>query len=96
MPGIADNVRSCLEKSMNNRELLLNLNGPDLRKVDINRDIFQGDRLSPLIFVICMIPLSLLLRKVKTSYEWGRKEFKFNYLLLTWMTSNSLEKVMTK
>ena len=30
---------------------------------------------------ICMIYLSLLLRKVKTSYEWGRKEFKLNHLL---------------
>ena len=43
--------------------------------------IFQGGSLSRSIFVICMIPLSLLLRKVKTSYEWGRKEFKLNHLL---------------
>ena len=28
-----------------------------------------------------MILLSLLLRKVKASYEWGRKEFKLNHLL---------------
>ena len=28
-----------------------------------------------------MISLSLLLRKVKASYEWGRKEFKLNHLL---------------
>ena len=28
-----------------------------------------------------MIPLSLFLRKVKASYEWGRKEFKLNHLL---------------
>ena len=28
-----------------------------------------------------MIRLSLLLRKVKASYEWGRKEFKLNHLL---------------
>ena len=34
-----------------------------------------------MIFVICMIPLSLLLRKVKASYESGRKEFKLNHLL---------------
>ena len=28
-----------------------------------------------------MITLSILLRKVKTSYEWVRKEFKLNHLL---------------
>ena len=81
MLGSADNVRSFLEKIMKKWKLLLNLNGSDLCEVDVNRGIFQGDSLSPLIFVICMIPLSLLLRKVKASCEWGRKEFKLNHLL---------------
>ena len=62
-------------------KLLLNSNGSDLCKVDVSRGIFQGDSLSPLIFVICIVPLSLLLRKVKASNEWGRKEFKLNHLL---------------
>ena len=95
MLGIADNVRSFLEKSMKKWKLLLNSNGSDLCEVDVNRGIFQGDSLSPLIFVICMIPLSLLLRKVKPSYEWGRREFKLNHLLFI-INSNSSENVMTK
>ena len=81
MLGIADNVRSFLEKSMKKWKILLTSNGSDLCEVDVNRGIFEGDSLSPLIFVICMIPLSLLLRIVKASYEWVRKEFKLNHLL---------------
>ena len=69
MLGIADNVRSFLEKSMKKWKLLLNSNASNLCGIDVNRGIFQGDRLSPLIFVILMIHLSLLLRKVKASYD---------------------------
>ena len=69
MLGIADNVRSFLEKSMKKWKLLLNSNGSNLCGIDVNRGIFQGDRLSPLIFVILMIHLSLLLRKVKASCD---------------------------
>ena len=66
---------------MKNSKLRLASIGLDLCDIDVNRGIFQGDSMSPLIFVICMIPLSFLLRKVKTSYEWGRKEYKLNHLL---------------
>ena len=80
MLGIANNIRSFLEKSMKKWKLLLNSNESDLCEVGVNRGIFQGDSLSPLIFAICMIPLSLLSRKVKASFERGRKEFKLNHL----------------
>ena len=60
-------------------KLFLNSSGSDLCEVDVNRGIFQGDSLSPLIFIIYMIPLSIL-RKAKASYEWGRKEFILNHL----------------
>ena len=43
--------------------------------------IFQGDSLSPLLFVLSMVPSSLILRKVNTSYEWENKEYKLNHLL---------------
>ena len=69
MLGIADNVRRFLNKSMKKWKLLLNSNGSDLCEANINRGILQGDNLSQLIFVTCMILLPLLLRKVKAFYE---------------------------
>ena len=33
------------------------------------------------LFVLCMIPLTWLLGRVKTGYKWGNKGFKLNHLL---------------
>ena len=80
--GIAENVRNFLEKSMEQWKLSLTSNGEDLGEVDMKRAIFQGDSLSPLLFVLNMVPLSLILRKVNASYEWGKKQYKLNHLLV--------------
>ena len=77
----ADNVRNFLGKSMEQWKLSLTSNGEYLGEVHMKRGIFQGDSLSPLLFVLSMVSLSLILRKVNTSYEWGKKEYKLNHLL---------------
>ena len=68
---------------MKSWKLELNASGKTLGEVDIRRGIFQGDSLSPLLFVLCMVPLTWLLRKDKAGYEWGKKGFKLNHLLFT-------------
>ena len=66
---------------MKSWKLELNVSGKILGQVDIRRGIFQGDSLSPLLFVLCIVPMTWLLRRTKTDYEWGNKGFKLNHLL---------------
>ena len=79
--GIAENVRNFLGRSIEHWNLSLTSNSEVLGEVDVKRGIFQGDSLSPFLFVLSMIPLSFILRKVNICYEWGKKEYKLNHLL---------------
>ena len=79
--GISDNDRNILKKSMQQWMLALTSNGESLGDVDVKGGVFQGDSLLPLLFVLSMVPLSLILRKVNTNYEWRNKEYKLNHFL---------------
>ena len=83
MFGIAENLGTFLQKSMQQWRLSLTANGEDLGEVNVKRGIFQGDSLSPLLFLLSMVPLSLILKKVNACYKWGKKEYKLNHLLFT-------------
>ena len=61
MFGIAENLRTFLQKCMQQWRLSLTANGEDLGEVNVKRGIFQGDRLSPLLFALSMVPVSLIL-----------------------------------
>ena len=52
-------------------------------EVKIQRGIFQGESLSPLMFVICLILLSIVLRssKIKGKYQLGKDAASLNHLL---------------
>ena len=53
----------------------------EVGEVDIKRGIFQGDSLSPLVFVFAFISLSLILRKAKAAYEFSGSREMINDLL---------------
>ena len=53
----------------------------ELGEVEIKQRIFQGDSLSLLVFVLALIPLSLILRKAKAAYEFSESKEKINHLL---------------
>ena len=55
--------------------------GKDLGEVSIRRGIFQGDSLSPLLFVIAMLPLSSVLNESGAGYQLSKEEGKITHLL---------------
>ena len=44
-----------------------------LGEIGVKRGIFQGDCISPLLFVLIRVSLSLILRKVNACYDGERK-----------------------
>ena len=52
--------------------MILMAGNEELARVNFQRGIFQGDTLSPLLFVIGLIPLSHTLQKVNTGYQLGK------------------------
>ena len=54
------NSNSLLVNSMEKWKVMLCSGNSELGEVEIKRDIFQGDSLSPLVFVLTLIPLILI------------------------------------
>ena len=79
--GISDNIQLFLEKTMNTWRVELTCANQQLGKVNIERGIFEGDALSPLLFVVAMIPLTHVLRKITSGYEFTKSKEKINHLL---------------
>ena len=63
MFGIAVNVRQFLLSSMKKWKTELTSYGQQLGVANINRGIYQGESLSQLLFVLCRVPLSLVMRR---------------------------------
>ena len=81
MFGIAENLRTFLQKSMQQWRLSLTANGEDLREVNVKRGDIPGRQ--SITIVLNVVPLSLILKKVNACYKWGKKEYKLNHLLFT-------------
>ena len=79
MFGVPSNMISLLENSMDTWRTDLTSSKNIFGEVRIKRGIFQGDSLSPLLFVLALIPLSLILRDVKAGYDL-REKVRINHL----------------
>ena len=66
---------------MNTWRVELTARGRSIAEKKIQRRIFQGDAVSPLLFIIAMMPLNHILRKCTTGYKLNRSQEKINHVM---------------
>ena len=76
MYQISGEVIKSIENTMENWRLKLTAEGKSLTEVKIQRGIFQGDALSPLLFIIVMMPLNHILWKCTDRYKLHKSQEK--------------------
>ena len=76
---VAQNIIEFIARSMSNWKTDLTACGQMLGTVNIKIFIFQGDSLSPLISILCIIPMTKNLRQMRAGYMLGN--VKVNNLL---------------
>ena len=81
MYKISDEVINFIDKTINPWRVELTAGGRRLAEAKIQRGIFQIDALSPLLFIIAMMPLNRIFRKCTAGYRLSRSQEKVNHLM---------------
>ena len=81
MYKISYEIINFIEKTMKTRRIELTAGGRSLGEIKTQRGIFQGDALSPLPFIVAMIPLNHILKKYTAGYKLSRSQEKINHLM---------------
>ena len=81
MYKISHEVINFIEKNMQTWWVNLTAGGRSLAETKIQRGIFQGDALSPLLLIIAMMPLNHILRKCTAGFKLSRSQEKINLLM---------------
>ena len=74
MYQISHEVINFIDKTMKTWRVELTVGGRSLAEAKIQRGIFQGDLLSPVLFIIAMMPLNHLFRKCTAGYKLSRSQ----------------------
>ena len=69
MYKISDEVINFIKKTMKTWRVELTQGGRRLAEAKIQRGIFQGDALSPLLFIIAMMPLNHNTQKIHSRIQ---------------------------
>ena len=80
MYKISHEVINFIEKTMQTWRVELTTGGSRLAEIKIQRGVFQ-DELSPLLFIIAMIPLNHMLRKCTAGYKFTRSQEEINHIM---------------
>ena len=77
----ANNHQKLLFDSMERWKTIPTADNHVLGEVNIKKGILQGDTLSPLLFAIVLIPLSMILQEIQSGYQLDKHSIKINHLL---------------
>ena len=80
MVGVSEKIKLFLSESMKAWRVDLPCNNQYLGRVDIKRGIFQGDSLSPLLFVLLLF-YYVISDKSESAYQFSSTKEKINLLL---------------
>ena len=81
MYKISHEAINFIEQTMKTWRVELTEGGRSIAETQIQRGIFQGDALSPLLFIIAMMPLNHILRKCAVGHKLSRSQEKINHLM---------------
>ena len=81
MYKISHEIINFMDKTMNIWRVELTARRRSLADASIQRGIFRGDALSPLLFIIAMMPFNHILRKCTAVYKLSRTQEKINHLM---------------
>jgi hypothetical protein len=83
--GINNKIISLTKKIMSHWRTRMRVHAEnkliETEEVEIQHGIFQGDSLSPLLFCICLIPLTEQLNRLNMGYEEHTTKTKISHLL---------------
>ena len=81
MYKISHEVINFIEKTIKTWRVEFTAGGRSFAETKIQIGIFQGGTLSPLLFILDMMPLNHILRKCTAGYKLSRSQEKINHLM---------------